>query len=126
MPTNVPIFSGTATGIPFKIRHLSWRTLCTAHGVFRLDQEIGEDRIRFSIAGRVSAESAELLERCCQQALKDGKAVDLVLDKVTMIDEAGHALLHKLASKGVCLSANGLYNSFVVASIRERIGSNKR
>jgi ABC-type transporter Mla MlaB component len=91
--------------------------------VFRVDKESDERRTHLSIAGSVSAECADLLESSCEQALLEGRAVDLVLKDVTTIDEAGYALLHRLALKGVRLSANGLYHSYLVESIRQRIGS---
>ena len=89
--------------------------------MFRLDKDINEQRMRLSLAGEMTAECIALLETYCQQALKDGKTVDLVLRDVTTIDEAGHALLHRLAARGVCLSGSGLYLSYLVDTIRQRV-----
>ena len=77
--------------------------------------------MRLSLAGEMTGECIALLETYCQQALKDGKSVDLVLKDVTTIDEAGHTLLHRLAARGVCLSGSGLYLSYLVDTIRQRV-----
>jgi hypothetical protein len=91
--------------------------------MFRLDRELGEQRTRLIITGDISTECTELLEKSCEEAIKDGSAVDLVLKEVTSIDEAGRALLRRLAAKGVCLSANGLYHSHLVEIIRRTVSS---
>ncbi len=91
--------------------------------MFRVDEESDKQRTQLSIAGCVSAECAALLESSCDQALREGRAVDLFLKDVTTIDEDGYALLHRLSRKGVRLSANGLYHSYLVESIRQRTGS---
>ena len=89
--------------------------------MFRVDKEIGKQRIRLLIVGEISAECIDLIESSCDQSLKGGKGVDLVLHAVTTIDEAGHALLHRLAARGVHLSANGVYYSYLVDTIRQRV-----
>ena len=85
--------------------------------VLRVDKEFGEQRTRLTISGEISSASIELLEISCEQAIKDGKAVHLVLD-VTAIDDSGHALLRRLAAKGIRIFAKGIYHSYVVDSIR--------
>jgi hypothetical protein len=106
-----------------KIRNSCWNAQCNSTVVFRLDQQNDEQRTRLSIAGSISAECADLLETSCEQALREGRAVDLVLKDVTTIDDAGYTLLYRLARLGVRLSANGLYHSFVVESIRQRMSN---
>jgi ABC-type transporter Mla MlaB component len=86
--------------------------------VFRLDTEYDSRQIRLSISGEISAEGIEMIEARCDQALRDGNTVEVVLLAVTAIDDAGAALLRRLSAKGVGLSANGLYNSHLVESIR--------
>jgi hypothetical protein len=88
--------------------------------VFRVDKELGEQRIRFTVSGELSSACIELLETCCEQAIKGGKAAHLVLD-VTTIDERGRALLRRLAAKGVRLSAKGIYHSYLVDTIRRTV-----
>jgi hypothetical protein len=88
--------------------------------VFRLNKEFGEQRARFTIAGDISLECIELLETCCDEALKDGKAVELILRDARTIDETGLALLRRLALKGVRLFAKGVYHSYLVESISEK------
>jgi hypothetical protein len=88
--------------------------------VFRVEKEFDEQRTRLTVSGEISSECAELVESCCQQAISDGKAVDLVLE-VTNIDESGRTLLRSLAAKGVCLVAKGVYCSYVVETIRQAV-----
>jgi hypothetical protein len=61
-----------------------------------------------------------MLETCCEQAIKDDKAVQLVLD-VTTIDEGGRALLRRLAARGVRMFAKGIYHSYLVDTIRRAV-----
>ena len=85
--------------------------------MFRVDKEFGEQRTRLTVSGEISSACIEVLETCCEQAIKDGKAVHLVLD-VTTIDESGRALLRRLAAKGVRMFAKGIYHSYLVDTIR--------
>ncbi len=94
-----------------------WKLQCSSRFVFRVDKEAGEQRTRFTISGEISSACIEVLETCCEQAIKDGKAVYLVLD-VTTIDENGHALLRRLAAKGVRMFAKGMYHSYLLGKIR--------
>jgi hypothetical protein len=90
--------------------------------VFRLDKEFGEQRARLTVSGEISSACVEVLETCCEQTIKDGKAVDLVLD-VTTIDESGHALLRRLVAKGVRIFAKGIYHSYLVDTICRAVSS---
>jgi len=85
--------------------------------VIRIQTEVGKGRTRLLISGEISSGCVELIEACCDQAIRDGKAVDLVLD-VTTIDERGRALLRRLAAKRVCVVAKGVYHSYLVDTIR--------
>jgi hypothetical protein len=91
--------------------------------VFRLDKEPGGRRTRLTFDGEISTECIELLERCCEEALKDGNPVDLRLRDITGVDEAGKALLRRLAARGVCLSANGVYVSYLLDDIRGNVSA---
>jgi len=88
--------------------------------VFRVDKELGEQRTRLTISGEISSACTELVETCCEQAIRDGKAVHLVLD-VTAIDESGRAFLRRLAARGVRMSAKGIYHSYLVDTIRRAV-----
>jgi len=88
--------------------------------VIRVQTQVGEERTRLIISGEISSTSVELIESCCDQALSDGKTVDVVLD-VTTIDDSGRALLRRLAAKDVCLVAKGVYHSYLVDAIRRAV-----
>ena len=88
--------------------------------MFRVDKEFGEQRTRLTVSGEISSACIDVLETCCEQAIRDGKAVHLVLD-VTTIDESGHAVLRRLAAKGVRMSAKGIYHSYLVDTIRRAV-----
>lgn len=88
--------------------------------VIRIQTEVGKERTRLIISSEISSACVELIEACCDQAIRDGKAVDLVLD-VTTIDESGGALLRRLAAKGVCLVTKGVYHSYLVDTIRRAV-----
>lgn len=118
LPRRMPTFSANATIAIHEIRsNQEWKPRCTGGFVFRVDREFGEQRTRLTISGQISSAYIELLETCCEQAIKDGKAVHLVLD-VTTIDESGRALLRRLAAKGVRMFAKGIYHSYLVDTIR--------
>ena len=99
-----------------------WKPRCTSETVFRIDKEFGEQPARLTVSGEISSPCIEVLETCCEQTIKDGKAVHLVLD-VTTIDESGHALLRRLAAKGVWMFAKGMYHSYLVDTIRRAVSS---
>ena len=85
--------------------------------MFRVDKEFGEQRTRLTVSGEISSACIDVLQTCCEQTIRDGKAVHLVLD-VTTIDESGHALLRRLAAKGISMFAKGIYHSYLVDTIR--------
>jgi hypothetical protein len=92
--------------------------------VFRVDKECGEQQARVTVSGEISSACVEVLETCCEQTIKNGKAVHLVLD-VTTIDESGHALLRRLAAKGVRMFARGMYHSYLVDTIRRAVSGDR-
>ena len=91
--------------------------------MFRLDKELGEVRTRLTFDGELSTECTGSLERCCEEAFRDGRPIDLVLRDVTGVDEAGQALLRRLAARGVCLFANGVYVSYLLDNIRASVSA---
>ena len=114
----MPTVSANATSATQEIRsNQEWIPRCNGRFVFRVDKEFGEQRTRLAVSGEISSACIEVLETCCEQAIRDGKAVHLVLD-VTTIDESGRALLRRLASKGVRMFAKGIYHSHLVDTIR--------
>ena len=70
-----------------------------------------------TIDGRLSGDDLEVVEECCGQAISTGKAVQVLLRDVTMVDQAGRALLCRLAAKGVRLRGSGLYTSYLVKAL---------
>jgi hypothetical protein len=100
-----------------------WKTRCTGQFVFRLNKELGDRRTSLTFDGEISTECIESLERCCEDALKDGKPVDLILRDITGVDQAGQALLRRLAQRGVCLFANGVYVSYLLDNIRGTVSA---
>jgi hypothetical protein len=73
--------------------------------------------INITVDGVLSGECVEALGACVREAAVDGKPVRLFLRDVSSIDETGRALLDRLATSGVHLSASGIYSSYVVSEI---------
>jgi hypothetical protein len=70
-----------------------------------------------TVDGRLVGDYVDSVQACVDQAMSEQKRLHLFLRDVSHIDEAGRALLVRLAAKGVVLSASGLYSSYVVAEI---------
>jgi hypothetical protein len=121
LPRRMPTVSANATSAIQEIgSNQEWKLRCTGRFVFRVDKEFGEQRTRLTVSGEISSACVDVLETCCEQAIRDGKAVHLVLD-VTTIDESGRALLRRLAAKGVRMFAKGIYHSYLVDTIRRAV-----
>jgi hypothetical protein len=121
LPRRMPTVSANATSAIQEIRSdQEWKPRCTGRFVFRVDKEFGEQRTRLTVSGEISSACVDVLETCCARAIRDGKAVHLVLD-VTAIDESGRALLRRLAAKGVRMFAKGIYHSYLVDTIRRAV-----
>jgi hypothetical protein len=71
-----------------------------------------------TVDGRVSADSVEVVETCCDQARFRGKRVVLHLRDVSAVDETGCAMLRRLAETGVRIVADGVYTSQLVIALR--------
>jgi hypothetical protein len=82
--------------------------------MFRISKAEERSRTIFSIDGNLSGDCIEVIETCCGQAMSTGKPVDLFLRDVSTIDQAGRALLRRLAASGVRLVASGVYTSYIV------------
>lgn len=82
--------------------------------MFRLDKRLGEGRTCLAIDGEISTECIEVIETCCDEAMADGKPVDLFLRDIISVVESGRTLLGRLAAKGVRLLANGVYALYLV------------
>ena len=75
------------------------------------------ERIIITIDGQLSGEYVEVVEICCNQAVSQGKPIDVFLRDVLTIDESGRALLTRIAGKGIRLLATGMYTSYVVRDL---------
>ena len=75
------------------------------------------ERTIITIDGQLSGNYIEVVETCCNQAVLEGKPVDLYLQDVLIVDESGRALLTRLASRGVRLLAAGVYTSYFVQDL---------
>jgi len=71
-----------------------------------------------TVDGELSGKTVEPLESCCVQALLKGKPVRLHLRDVASIDERGRTTLRHLAAKGVDITADGVYSSYIVDAIQ--------
>ena len=71
--------------------------------MFRVTKsEVGKRTI-ITIDGQLSGDYIEVVEICCNQAISEGRPVDVFLHNVLIIDESGRALLARLAGQGVRL-----------------------
>lgn len=78
--------------------------------------------VLITVDGQLSAEYVEVVAQCCEQAGAGGKPVHLLLRDVSLVDHSGRRLLQRLAAKGVCLRANGVYNSHLIRECRPESG----
>lgn len=74
-----------------------------------------------TIDGELSSASVAVVENLCKEAESKGKPVQLFLRDVTALDHAGKTLLRRLAAKGVCLVARGVYTSYLVQSLSPHV-----
>jgi len=72
---------------------------------------------RITVDGAVAGECVDVIDAFLKQpALKRGR-VHLYLRDVTSLDGRGRALLRRLSAKGVRLSAEGSYCSYILTEI---------
>jgi hypothetical protein len=74
--------------------------------------------ITIAIDGQLIGEYVAEIEASLRKSAEQYKAVELFLRNVSHIDEAGQALLSRLAAQGVELRAAGLYSSHVVKQVQ--------
>lgn len=79
-----------------------------------------------TVDGRFVGDYVDPVDVCVHQAMDEGRPVHLYLRDISVIDESGRMLLSRLASKGIELSASGVYSSYVVAEIRREPAGNMR
>ena len=71
-----------------------------------------------TVDGQLAGDNIQAVETSCDQARSNGKPIWLFLRDVSVIGEDGQALLRRLATKGVRLTASGIYTSYIVQSIQ--------
>lgn len=94
--------------------------------MIRIQATYNSDTITIAIDGQLIAEYVPEVEASIRESIEQYKAVHLFLRNVSHIDEAGHALLSRLAAQGVDLSATGLYSSHVVTQVQLAPSSRQR
>jgi hypothetical protein len=85
--------------------------------MFRVNKAEERSRTIITIDGQLSGDSIEVVETWCDQAISAGKPVQLFLRDIMTMDQAGRALLCRLAAKGVRLLASGVYTSYLVQKL---------
>jgi ABC-type transporter Mla MlaB component len=91
--------------------------------MIRIQAAINPGGITIAIDGQLISEYVAEIEASIRESMEQYKAVDLFLRNVSHIDEAGHALLCRLAAQGVQLRAAGLYSSYVVTQVQRALSS---
>ena len=78
-------------------------------------------RTMITVDGELTGEGVEAAEASCNQAGANRKPVWLFLRGVSVIADAGRALLRRLAANGVRLTASGVYTLYVVQSVQPNL-----
>lgn len=86
--------------------------------MLRVSKIEGRSRTIITVDGQLSGDYIEVVETCCDQVLSTGKPVRVFLRDVSTIDQAGRALLCRLAARGVRVLASGVYTSCIVRALR--------
>jgi hypothetical protein len=86
--------------------------------MIRIQAAYDSGSITIAIDGQLIAEYVAEAEASIRESMEQYRDVHLFLRNVSHIDEMGHALLSRLASLGVELSAAGLYSSHVIAQVQ--------
>ncbi len=89
--------------------------------MFRLEKKLSQEATYLLLDGDISTECIDVIETSCEEAMGSGKPVDLVLRDVTTVDEAGRALLRRLAETGVRLFGNGVYTSYLIEAANRAV-----
>jgi hypothetical protein len=85
--------------------------------MFRVSRAEEPSRTIVTIDGQLSGDYIAVVETCCDQAISAGKTVHLFLRDVSTVDQAGRALLGRLAARGVRLLGSGVYTSYLVGAL---------
>jgi ABC-type transporter Mla MlaB component len=85
--------------------------------MFRVTKAEQGPHTTIAIDGELSGDHIEVVAVCCQQAIAAGKPVDLFLRDVSAVDQAGRALLRRLAAQGVRLIGSGVYTAYLVRAL---------
>jgi ABC-type transporter Mla MlaB component len=85
--------------------------------MIRVTKSLERGRIVITIDGQLSGDYIQAVEISCNQAVSEGRPVDVFLHDVQTIDQSGLALLTRLAAKGMRLLATGVYTSYVVRDV---------
>lgn len=94
--------------------------------MIRIQAVQSPNSVTIAIDGQLIAEYVAEVEASIRESIEQYKDVRLFLRSVSHIDEAGHALISRLASLGVELSAAGLYSSHVVTLVQLALNSRQR
>jgi len=86
--------------------------------MIRVQAAINRGGITIAIDGQLIGEYIAEVEASIRTSMEQYKEVHLFLRNVSYIDEAGQALLSRLAVQGVELSAAGLYSFHVVTQVQ--------
>jgi hypothetical protein len=86
--------------------------------MIRIQAAYNPDGITIAIDGQLTAEYVAEVESSIRESIEQSNNVHLFLRNVSYIDEIGDALLYRLASQGVELSAAGLYSSHVITQVQ--------
>jgi hypothetical protein len=71
--------------------------------------------VTITIDGQLVGDYVDAVETSVNEAIEERRSVHLFLRDVSHIDEQGRKLLSRLATKGVALSASGVYSRYIVA-----------
>ncbi len=85
--------------------------------MFRISKVEEQPRTVITVAGQLTADYIGVVEACCDQVISTGRPTDILLRDVTAIDQAGRALLRRLAARGVRLLASGIYTAYLVQEL---------
>jgi ABC-type transporter Mla MlaB component len=85
--------------------------------MLRVSKREERSRTIVIVDGRLSKDYVEVVETFCNEVISTGTIVQLFLRHVSTVDDAGRALLSRLAAKGVRLRASGVYVSHLVREL---------
>jgi ABC-type transporter Mla MlaB component len=86
--------------------------------MIRVTQTETGSQTTVTIDGQLEGDSVNAVETFCNEITAKGRRLRVYLRDVSVIDRAGCVLLRRLAAKGVCLLADGLYTSSLVRALR--------